>query len=555
MTVRQDTQPIQFGFTRRMDNTSIRTSGPAGVSIPLVAGPIFRGDSVAGRVLIDAELAEMPKPLENAVIAKAQFWVVPRPALPQFEGLDEYTHSYHGKTISRLGAAARSAPALFDTVGTGAIAAAQSSEFFKALGISLVAATAINTDYIDAYVLIYNFRLAAHTSKATRADYYQEDAVAALELKPAFWPRNRMFDIVADYELALQVGNLDLDIASGSIPVGGIGVKGTAIGTAGSTTLFRETDGTETTKTGWEARESPASAAGMAKFVIEEGTTGYPAIYAEMAGQTIATTLANLDAARKTQAFAKRVAAMAGSDFSGFNNDDVVISELMQGFNVPPELQNRPWLVDSKTAIFGMSERHATDAANLDDSVTTGRVQMSLSVNIPKMEYGGVYLCIFEITPERLFERQGDPYLYITDADGLPNAMRDVLRTDGFVDTVPNWRIDALHSSPTATYGYEPMNAKHQREFTRLGGEFRQTTPGTPITTARTAIWQPDVVDPAYTLFHHQVPHPFPADVFSAPSADVVNISAVAQLTMTGITQFGEPLVEDNSEFSLVEAE
>lgn len=553
MAVRQSAQPVQYSPSRRMDNTSLRTSGPAGVGIPVAVAPLHRGDSASGRILIQMELAEMPKPLENAVIGRAQAWFVPRPAFPQFTGLDEYTHSWHGEDITQLGASARTPPALFSTVGTGAIAAAQSSEFFKALGIALQASTAINTDYVDAYNLVQNFRLASHSSKMTRYDYYAENATTSLELKPALWPRNRMHDIVPDYEAALVKGSLDLDVAAGAV---------TLTGTAELTGFF--TDGTVSSVTLDDLDGASQGSVSQSGLAVKRASSSGPAdpmpavdisgLDASLSGNTIQVSLADIDKARTTNAFAKAQAAYAGTDYSGFNNDDVIVSDLMQGFRVPQELFNRPWLLDSKTVVFGLNERHATDAANLDDSVTVGTASVSLSINIPRAEYGGIMIATVEVMPERLYERQSDEYLYCTDVDDLPNALRDIQRTEP-VDTVLNRRVDVAHTTPGGTFGYEPMNAKWRREFTRLGGEFRQLTPGTPSTTARTAIWQADYVDPVFTSDHWLCPHPFPQDVFSAPSQDVVNISLLQQLTITGITQFGDDLVEDNQEFADVSAE
>ena len=56
---------------------------------------------------------------------------------------------------------------------------------------------------------------------------------------------------------------------------------------------------------------------------------------------------------------------------------------------------------------------------------------------------------------------------------GLP----DIQRIEP-VDMVLNRRIDARHTAPTGLYGYEPMNDKWNRDFTRLGGDFYQATPG-----------------------------------------------------------------------------
>jgi hypothetical protein len=545
--LRQDQSPIEYQATRRPDNSSILTTGRAGEVIPIAAGPLLRGDSASGRIDIQAQLAEMPKPLENLVVMRAQSWIVPRPALPQFEGTGEYNHAYEGTSISKLGGASRTPPSLFDTVASGAIAAAQSSELFRALGIALRASTEINTDYIDAYNLIQNFRLAAHSSKMTRYDYYSEDATTSLELKPAFWPVNRMHNIVPDYEEALVKGSLELDVTAGSLPVHGIGI-GTVPNFASRS--FRETGGTTQTES------ATTTSGGSTNVLVEEdpNNTGYPAIFAQLAAQTITTSLADIDKARTTEAMAKARAMMEGTNYSGFNNDDVIVSTLMQGFVVPAEHFNRPILLDSKTTVFGMTERHATDAANLDDSSTTGVAAISLSLNIPRMDYGGVYMTTVEVMPERLFERQEDPYLPITAVASLPNALRDVQNTLP-VDTVDNGRVDTAHTTPAGQYGFEPMNAKWRREFTRLGGEFRQLTPGTPSTTSRTAIWQADYVDPTLNSDHWLCPHPFPQDVFSAPSSDVIIISATQQMAITGITQFGDDLVEDNSEFADTQAE
>jgi len=543
MAVRQDTRPIEYQTSIRPDFASVKTSIDPGVVAPLTCIPHHRGESASGSIRMMLALAEMPAPLENAVVGRAQAWFVPRPALPQFSGLDEYTHSYHGTDITQLGAAARTPPALFSTVATGAIAAANTSEFFATLGLYLEAGEPINTDYIDAYNLVQNFRLAAHSSKMTRYDYYAENATTALELKPAFWPRNRMHQIVADYEQALVVGSMDLDLAAGTLPISGLFVDGTATNVSKRPLVNNVPGGTvlQDHKAVW---------------VNGSGTTAAlnTEIGVELAGQTIPATLAAIDKARTTNAFAKRVAQMEGANYSGFNNDDVIIAELMAGFVVPDHLFNRPWLIDSKTVVFNLQERHATDAANLDDSVVTGMTEITLSYNVPTATYGGVGIVTVEVMPERLYERQSDEYLYCTTVDELPNQMRDSLREEP-VDIVLNRRVDAAHTTPQATFGYEPMNAKWRRERTTLGGEFRQLTPGTPSTNSRTQIWQADYVDPVFTSDMWLCPHPFPKNVFSVPSNHVCNVSVIQDITFVTPIQFGDELVEDNSEFNTVNAE
>jgi len=93
------------------------------------------------------------------------------------------------------------------------------------------------------------------------------------------------------------------------------------------------------------------------------------------------------------------------------------------------------------------------------------------------------------------------------------------------------------------------MNNKWRREFTRLGGEFIQTTPGTSNIVQRTAIWQVDIIDPGLTSDFWLCPSPFPQDVFSVSANDICEIAARQMLTIIGITQFGDEFVEDNGEF------
>jgi hypothetical protein len=545
--VRQNAAPVEYNRSLRYDNVSCLTSVPAGVVAPITYAPLFRGDSATGRVDITAQLAEMPKPLENAVIMRAQAWFVPRPAFPQFAGVDDYAHSYQGKDITRLGASAATPPSLFLTTSVSAVyATANSYEVLKTLGITVEASETVNHDIVDAYNLICNFRLSAHSSKMTRYNYASENA-DAWELKPAFWPRNRMHNIVADYEAALVQGSLELDVSAGQVPISGIGINTSGVTNQGSVTVKDTADGSDT-------YTNSVSTSDVDDVYIETDGSLNPLVFGQMAGQSVTTTLADIDKARTTQAFAKIMSSYQGHDFSGFDSSDVVLLELMQGFKVDESLQQRPWLLNNKTVVFGMTERHATDSANQDDSVTVGDAVVSLPINIPTADYGGIMMVTVEVLPERVYPRQSDEYLKVTAASDLPDALRDV-QNDLPVDTVVNGRVDTAHTTPAGTFGYEPMNAKWKREATRMGGLFQSLTPGSHVTTARTAVWQPEYQNPALTSDHWLAPHPFPQDVFSVPGEDCCIVSVRQNLTISGITQFGDELVEDNSEFTETLAE
>lgn len=159
-----------------------------------------------------------------------------------------------------------------------------------------------------------------------------------------------------------------------------------------------------------------------------------------------------------------------------------------------------------------------------------------------------------EVLPERLDEAQSDEWLYITDPDGLPNALRDIQNPEP-VDLVLNRRIDARHTQPTGLYGYEPMNDKWNRSFTRLGGVFYQPDPRNPFTEQRAGIWQAPVVDPVMSQDHWLAPSPFPHYVFADTAAPAFEFVVRHNLKIVGNTQIGDVLVENNDDWDAVASE
>ena len=90
-------------------------------------------------------------------------------------------------------------------------------------------------------------------------------------------------------------------------------------------------------------------------------------VWSELSGGGIATmSLADIEQARKTAAFAKLRASYDGID------DEYIIDLLMQGITVPTEVMKQPMLIGQQTGMFGFSQRFATDSGNLDDTATNG---------------------------------------------------------------------------------------------------------------------------------------------------------------------------------------
>lgn len=532
---RQTTTPVQFNRSVRPDTAVTMTSMRAGVVGAVCFVPLHAGDSAAGRVGIDINLKEMPKPLLNAATANFQAWFVPKSAHPQFSGTDELNHARSGDVIKSLGATDRTPPAFFTVISGANLVTAAGSAFFKTLGLHIPTGSSINSDLIDAFVVIYNFRLAAHSSRLPRRQYASENIAVACALPPAFWPSSRLARLVPDYERALVVGSLDLDVLTGRMPVK----------TLADSSLFPTgTNLNVEVQGGTQPRN-------VELYSVAAGSQPLNQLFADMAGQTVGVTLAEIDKARTTQAFAKLRTAYAGNDPTGFDNDDTIISLLMQGIVVDAADFNRPWLLDSKRVPIGFAERHATDGASLAQSVTLGGASVTLSLNVPKQDVSGVIIVTVEVLPERIDERMSDEWVLATTINDLPNALRDIQRVEP-VDLVLNRRIDAKHATPSGLYGYEPMNDKWRRDFTRLGGDFYMATPGGGWTANRSAIWQHEIVNPTFAASHYLAPSPFPHDVFSDQLADAFEITCRHAVTISGLTQMGDVLAENSDDYAEV---
>lgn len=528
---RQNTQPVRFRRMPRTDQTVAMSSGRAGVVQMLGYIPVNRGDSLSGSVGIDLNLAEMPKPLLNGVVANVQAWFVPKSVLPQFPGPDEFMASWTGTKVKSLGpdgvTIERDPPAFFQTITDGAdLSLVEASEMYRGLGLHLSTSSDLNTDLIDSFVTCYNFRLQAHSSKLPLHPFAKQDLTAATSWPAAFWPSGRLSRVVPDYEKALVVGALDLDVSAGLLPVslsehgGGVGASYNSVHRGDNKEAFFGTDSAPTLR-----------------------------LYAEMAGETVVTSLADIDKARQTQAFAKLRASMAGNKAGGFANDDAIIATLMQGLSVPVDQFHRPWLLDSARVPVGFSRRYATNSDALDESVSQGMASAVLSLNLPQQDTGGMIVYTVEVLPERIAERMSDEYQFITEVSGLPDALRDVQRPEP-VDIVLNRRVDARHTDPDGVYGYEGMNDAWNRAYTRLGGAFYQEDPSNPWTEQRSALWMPGLIDPQYTRDHFLAPVPFPHDVFSDTQAPAFEVVTRHTVSIVGLTQIGDPLVEDNNEYA-----
>lgn len=525
--MRQSTKPLKFPTSRRQDNSVGMTTFKAGTLELIDFIPVLRGDSVSASMSITAQLGEMPKPLLNGVTLEVQAWFCPKSAMPQFESNNDFLHSITGEKHKTLGATDREpAPFFFE-----ATAADIASDYplLKTTGIHAPTGWTHNTDLIDAYALVVNTRREMRSSKMTKHPYFHEDNVNAGIQAQAFWPKSRLDRMVPDYEQALIVGALELDFSAGSLPVS---IDGTDVTTNTPDGVHYSVNGNA------YAAQSLGGSPQARRF------------FADFIGTTATTTLADIDKARQTQAFAKLRQSMAGTDVSGYISDEMILSQLMQGLAVPEDLYQRPWLLDSKTVLFGMNERFSTDANDLSASLSEGATAATLNMNVPKSWSGGNIIITAAVVPERVFERQADDAFLITDADHYPNELRDSLEKLP-VEPVTEARIDTASNTPSAIYGYEPLNDRWNREMMRLGGKYYLATPSGDFSEARSNIWLTEATgdDVKFNDGHWLAPENFPQDVFSDTTADCVEMTFRRRGVITGHTVFGDMLREDNDEY------
>jgi hypothetical protein len=199
--------------------------------------------------------------------------------------------------------------------------------------------------------------------------------------------------------------------------------------------------------------------------------------------------LANIELARKTAAFARM-----RQQFNGIA-DEYLIDLLMSGIEIPQQNLQQPVLLYDNYTTFGLNKRYASDGSSLTESVVNGMAMLTLPIRVPRVGCGGVVMVVAEVTPDQLFERQRDPYLYTTNTDRLPNYLRDELDPEK-VEYVANGDIDCLHSTPTGVFGYQPLNARWLTGQARVGGRYYRPTTDGAFDEVRQRIWACEVANP-----------------------------------------------------------
>lgn len=529
-TTRTKTSPIPVQRTTRRKEIRVLTSLNAGLMVPIYAEPLLREDAITScNLRLAFEMEETVEVLMNSVNVRVMAYLVPRLAFERYDGLDSLNKSYMGKPLVDAGPVTP----WFEMVNAAAPGTNQIHEY---LGKHAKAGTPLNTDYVEAYNTIWNFRAKNRSKDITLRARLLET------LAPAFWLHQTFAHIVPDFDQAIIDGEVPLNVVNARMPLKGMAWQTAASYTLANQTGYIDTEGNSPPvgNNNWSSVQNPPH------LVRGDNVTKIPDVYAEMTENGITVSLSNIEMARKTQAFANLRRQYAG------HSDEYIIDLLMQGITIPDEAWKQPILLADEQTVFGMSKRYASDAANLTESVVNGLTAVDVRFTVPRCPTGGVVMVVAEITPEQLFERQRDPYLFASTVEELPDFLRDTLDPEK-VQVVENSEIDIDHDTPTGTFGYAPLNHQWARSIPQVGGKFLRPEVDAAFDEDRQRIWAVETANPVLsedfylcTTMHYK---PF---VITDEAIDHFECLARGAVSITGNTVFGGLLVESTNEYAEV---
>lgn len=517
--MRKRSAPLNVPRTMRMHSMYGLTSLPAGRMVPIGAAGLLREDQVtSGMMTLSFEHTELAEVLMNKINVQVQAWFVPFLAMPRFNGsIDALNRAYEGLPPI----AGQPVVPFIETMAMGAHGA---NEVLKYLGRHAAPGRTVNNAFNQSYNLIWNYKAKNRSPKLTQR------LINDTSLAPAFWLHDQFSHMVPNFDSATMDGKVPLNVVEARMPVRGM--------------AFSMTGATSTGMQGLDGAGQSVTYANSARIgethtnnaLLVRLNAGVPDIFAELQQNGIAVSLANIELARKTQAFAE-----IRKEFSG-HTDDYIIDTLMNGIRIDDQYLKDPILLASERTFFGQSKRFATDAANLSVSAVNGMTQLQMNVRVPRMNTGGVVMLVAEITPDQVFERQEDPFLCATTVNDLPAYLRDELDPEK-VDIVRNSRIDTSHATPNGTFAYEPMNARWNHMAPSIGGVFYRPVTNTATDTDRQRIWSVETVNPAlgpdFYLCNNMHLKPF-----LNRNRDPFEVVLQGDLTIMGNTVFGAHLVE-----------
>lgn len=522
IATRMKTTPLRYPKTRRNQDITVLTSMPAGKMVPIYACRLLREDSAALKATVSFQMEETVDILLNPITVRVTAYLVPDLAKERFQSMDDLNRSMKG-VPPREGLPV--VPYIERIPHLG-----ESDLIMKYLGKHAKAGSQINSDYHEAYNTIWNFRAKNRSPSITERPRLQR-----ADLAPAFWAHERFAHIVPDFDQAIIDGEVALSFVNPKLRVQGLGFAESMTPTA--PVRSTHTGGTDTVGNYRQA---------VVNMIAPGGSpAAYPRVWAEMAEAGATISLANLELAKKTQAFAELRREYNGID------DEYIMDMLMDGLTIPEQAWTQPILLSDQTTIFGMQKRYATDGDSLTESATNGATMVNVSLRVPQVACGGTIMIVAEAVPAQLFERSADPWLSAVTAEDLPEALKDTLDPEK-VEVVRNDQIDVDHASPAATFGYAPLNWKWSHSTPGIGGKFYRPAVDAPFDEDRQRIWAVETKNPVLSEDFYIVRSIHTKPFLIQGNRDPFEAMARGATVIRGITQFGHALVEATGDYDAV---
>lgn len=521
---RTNTTPINVPRSLRQINQVVATSMPAGKVVPIAAFPLLREDTLRNSMLhAKVDLMETAEVIKNGIQCRFQAWFVPFLAFERFNGgMDEFNRSYMKQPI----ADGATVTPFFNTMVAGAVG---SIPIHKYMGFHAAPSDVINTCYIEAYNLIWNFR--ARNRSETLFQATKRNTLTSTALAPAFWQHQQYKYVVPDWDDLAMEGAVNLTFTQNKLAV--------AAATPNTSPISIRNDANNSQRV--------LAGQGVSPYNITASSSAGGAggsLYADLASAGATISLANIELAKQTQWWADLKAQFEG------HSDTWIVDLLMQGVSVPEQMWKQPIKIADKTEYFGIEKRWATDGANLTDAVVNGSAMCDLDIALPRSPTGGIVMVTAEILPEQLFERARDPMLFEVDADKLPNAMRDDLDPQK-VERMSNGEVDTSHATPNGLFGYRPLHWKWQASNTRIGGKWFKAAPDNTFNEERQHFWVCEVANPSLGT-DFMIANTFNTLPFVVTNQDVGEVELQGTAIIEGNTVFGERLLENDNAYQEV---
>jgi hypothetical protein len=514
------------------------TSAELGFANPITASYVGPNESGVGNVQMNVQLSETPEPITNAIHATAMTYLVPFTAFSQFNGSEEEAMrrmagepSLFTGNVEAFFEKNKRYDATTDTVvQAGNISTWDTSvshglkDFYGTMGMHFEG-NDLNSSYVQAYNIVQNHRRRARSPQLAERNEFDH------RLAEAFWPNSGNSKIVADYDQAVMTGEVTLSGMTGRAYLASevMNSEGTTIKTASADSTYSNTDNLYPSEYG--------------STITDAGDHyEFSKIWADFSSANPTISLAEMAQGELIAKWARKRAALSGQ------SEEWIIDLLLRGIQPSSAVSRLPILVGMGKGIFSMNQRYATDAANLEDSLTNGMVSLNYRCAVPRTKLGGILITQLECAPEQVWERKKDYFLYTTDAGQLPNALRDHLMIEGGegVEVVTKDHLDVNHSTPDAILGYQPLNEKWKVNDIRVGGKFYRPVSDATYVEERARIYSNETTDPSLNTDHYLVTN-LHKKVFADQVSDALEITAVHDFKLRSDIQFGDRLQETDA--------